>query len=235
VTKELPIRLAATVVVVRDTAQGPEVLLVQRANELAFHGGAWVFPGGRIDAEDFAALGVPASERLSIDEALEVSRRAAVREAKEESGLTLDPAELVPFAHWTTPVGRPRRFATWFFAAVIEGAEEIVVDGGEIRAHRWMRAADALLERAAGEVALPAPTFVTLSHLAGFASSEAWLRALTAQALPVYLPRLHVRPDGEITVYQGDAAYESGELEREGPRHRLNMLSSGWSYQRTLA
>ncbi|MET0283371.1 MAG: NUDIX hydrolase [Polyangiales bacterium] len=233
-SKELPIRQAATVVVLRDTTQGPEVLIVQRASELAFHGGAWVFPGGRVDAADFATLGVSAAEGLSIPEALEVSRRAAVRETQEEAGLLLEHAALTPFSHWTTPVGRPRRFATWFFAAVLEDAlREVVVDGSEIHAYRWARAGDVLRARDAGELVLPAPTFVTLTHLANYTSSASWLRALSAEPPPVYLPRLHVRDDGEVTVYQGDVAYDGGELEREGPRHRLNMLKSGWSYLRS--
>jgi 8-oxo-dGTP pyrophosphatase MutT (NUDIX family) len=193
-----------------------------------------VVPGGRVDAADFAALGMAATEQLSMEGALEVSRHAGVRETREEAGLTLEPASLVPFAHWTTPVGRPRRFATWFFAVALrDPAHEVVVDGGEIRAHRWLRAEDALQARDRGELVLPAPTFVTLTHLAGYASSADWLRALTTQPLPVYLPRLHVLEDGEISLYQDDAAYESGELAREGPRHRLNMLNSGWSYLRS--
>lgn len=40
---------------VRAAAAGFEVLLVRRNAQLAFHGGAWVFPGGRIDAHELAA------------------------------------------------------------------------------------------------------------------------------------------------------------------------------------
>lgn len=43
---------AATVVLVRDSASGPEVLLVQRNRKVAFMGGAYVFPGGRLEASD---------------------------------------------------------------------------------------------------------------------------------------------------------------------------------------
>ncbi|HEY6877660.1 MAG TPA: NUDIX hydrolase [Polyangiales bacterium] len=231
--EEVPIRLAATVVVLRDTAQGPEVLLVQRANELAFHGGAWVFPGGRVDAADFGRVGATPSLTLPPLEALEVSRQAAVREAQEESGLALSPAALVPISHWTTPRGRPRRFATWFFAATLDAPGEVVIDGGEICAHRWLRASDALLAREAGELELPPPTFVTLSVLSAFSTSESWRLALTGETPPIYVPRPHIAPQGVISLYEGDVAYEGGEVEREGPRHRLNMLESGWSYQRT--
>ncbi len=93
---------AATVVLLRAGRAMPEVLLLRRSSKLAFHGGAWVFPGGRVDLD--------AGE--SADDA--GARRAAVREAHEEAGLVLDPAALVPLSHWTTPEGQPRRFATWF-------------------------------------------------------------------------------------------------------------------------
>ena len=39
-------REAATLILLRDCADGPEVLLVQRNPEQRFMGGAWVFPGG---------------------------------------------------------------------------------------------------------------------------------------------------------------------------------------------
>ena len=46
---------AATVVLIRENSrqQELEVLLVQRNSRLVFHGGHWVFPGGRLDDEDF--------------------------------------------------------------------------------------------------------------------------------------------------------------------------------------
>ena len=46
---------AATVVLVRETEQdsGLQVLLLQRNSRRDFHGGHWVFPGGRIDEADF--------------------------------------------------------------------------------------------------------------------------------------------------------------------------------------
>ena len=43
---------SATIVLLRDAPRGFEMLLLQRAAKLAFHGGAWVFPGGRVDAAD---------------------------------------------------------------------------------------------------------------------------------------------------------------------------------------
>ena len=116
---------AATAVLLRDANDGLEVLLLKRNSQLAFHGGAWVFPGGRIDPADFGAGG---------DEG--AARRAAAREAREEAGLTVDPDALVHISHWTTPEGLPKRFATWFFVGLAD-ATQVRVDGGEIHEHAW--------------------------------------------------------------------------------------------------
>ena len=44
---------AATLIIFRDASDGPpEFLMVERAKAMVFAGGAWVFPGGRIDPGD---------------------------------------------------------------------------------------------------------------------------------------------------------------------------------------
>jgi 8-oxo-dGTP pyrophosphatase MutT (NUDIX family) len=218
---DVPIQLAATVVVLRERAGQLEVLLVQRASELVFHGGAWVFPGGRVDDGDL----VP-------DDAEQTARRAAVREAAEEAGLELSHEALVATSHWTTPVGRPRRFATWFFSVELGPHRDVVVDGGEICAHRWLTPAEALLAQRSGQLELPPPTFVTLSVLGGFATSKAALAAFRAAEPTIYVPRQQRTPGGVVSLFHGDIAYEGGDLERAGPRHRLSMVESGWRYER---
>src|SRR5258707_1005144 len=61
---------AATLIVVREMAGGPpELLMVERAEGMAFAAGAWVFPGGRIDAADRTLadrLGVDASAGAAV-------------------------------------------------------------------------------------------------------------------------------------------------------------------------
>ena len=103
----IPIRLAGTAVLLRDSAEGLETLLLRRNAKLAFAGGAWVFPGGAIDASEL--------EAASTEE--QAARTATVREVHEECGLTIAENSLVHFCNWTTPIGEKRRFATWFFAA----------------------------------------------------------------------------------------------------------------------
>jgi ADP-ribose pyrophosphatase YjhB (NUDIX family) len=178
-----------------------------------------VFPGGRVDLH--------AGE--TDDDA--GARRAAVREAREEAGLELDPAALVQLSHWTTPEGQPRRFATWFYVAEAR-AGDVRVDGGEIDDHRWFTAAAALAAQRAGEIELPPPTFVTLTVLAEHASARAALDAAAAAAPLVYLPRI-VRGEGSAAaLYPGDAGWEARDLALAGPRHRLMFLPTGWRYLR---
>ena len=45
---------AATVTLVRDSARGPEVLMMQRNLKSGFVPGAHIFPGGALDEEDEA-------------------------------------------------------------------------------------------------------------------------------------------------------------------------------------
>src|SRR4051795_2123448 len=93
-------RQAASIVVLRDTDAGPEVLLVQRNPEQKFMGGAWVFPGGAVHDDDahHAAAGV--------------------RELEEEAGIRMpDAAAVIPFSRWITPSEVKVRFDTWFYVA----------------------------------------------------------------------------------------------------------------------
>jgi hypothetical protein len=156
-----------------------------------------------------------------------------VRETLEEAGLTLTIQALAPFSHWTTPEGRPRRFATWFFLAQVAANLEAVVDGSEICAHRWYRPHEALAARERGEIDLPPPTFVTLSVLAGCASVSDALALSRRGEPPVFLPRPRDIEGGVVSLFPGDVAYEGGALELSGRRHRLWMLTSGYRYERS--
>lgn len=215
------IRFASTVVVLRDAEPGLEVLLVRRATTLAFYGGAWVFPGGRIDAEDG-----------DVEHALEqAALRAAARELREEAGLVVQESALAYFARWLTPPGRTRRFDTFYYAAIAPEGGDVQVDRGEVDAHRWMQPIAALQAHSRGEIELPPPTFVTLTSLVPYAcASDAHTR------LPIerqhYLPRPCKTDAGTIYLYPGDAGYETRDPELAGIRHRLTALGPAWTYER---
>lgn len=234
---------AATVVPVRDGADGLETLLVLRNRRLAFAGGLWVWPGGRVDPTDHDAA-APDADRLTAARALEAAaRRAAVREATEEAGLVLDPASLVWFSHWTPPgagvraasaPGRSHRFRTFFYLAPLSGPRpEVRIDGHEIHDHRWVTPAEAIDEHAAGRVGLSPPTFITLAHLAAHACVADLVAATLARHPEVFATTFATVPGGAVALYHGDAAYDgAAEPGSEGPRHRLWMLEDGWRYER---
>ncbi|WP_017666494.1 NUDIX hydrolase [Porphyrobacter sp. AAP82] len=81
---------AATIIIFRNAAAGgaPEVLMTVRSRNMTFAGGMAVFPGGRVDPEDYALAETEAAVHgLAPDEA--AHQIAAVRETLEETGLAL--------------------------------------------------------------------------------------------------------------------------------------------------
>jgi len=214
-------RPSGTVVVVRDTRAGLEVLLLERTvRGEARRPGFSVFPGGRVEAADEAG------------DVVESARRAAVREAAEEAALELSPPALVPISRWITPELTPKRFDTWFFLARVEAETQVRVDGGEIAHHRWLSPREALGAHHGGAIRLAPPTFVTVHWLGEHARSADAARALARPELPVFRPRIcPIEGEGPCILYTGDAGFEAGDPHREGPRHRLWMTPSGWRYE----
>jgi 8-oxo-dGTP pyrophosphatase MutT (NUDIX family) len=94
-----PLRAAATVVMLRDGAGGLEVFLVRRHGMSDVLGGAYVFPGGKVDLADAefdeeahldaspAALHAALHEPELTEEAAKALYVAALREAFEETGV----------------------------------------------------------------------------------------------------------------------------------------------------
>jgi 8-oxo-dGTP pyrophosphatase MutT (NUDIX family) len=214
-------RPASTVVLLRDSANGLETLLLKRNKALLFAGGAWVFPGGALDAEDLAAADGD-EERAS--------RIAAAREAREESGLLPKLEDMVLLSHWTTPVVEPRRFSTWIYAAPVAVDEDVVIDGGEIHDHEWIGIAQALARHEAGELNIMPPTYVTLRSLMRYATVHQLVAEERSSAVPRVLP-VFTGGEGPLTVmFAGDAGYGSGDGEAEGARHRAVLEKKRWHY-----
>jgi 8-oxo-dGTP pyrophosphatase MutT (NUDIX family) len=186
-----PPRLAASVIVLRDSATGPEVLLVQRNPEQRFMGGAWVFPGGAVHDED----GNPAE--------------AGRRELEEEAGVPLpDASGMVPFSRWITPEEAKIRFDTYFF--VLEAPEEIAprCDGEECVDLRWLRPADALDAGKNGELILVFPTIKHLEQLAAFESVEHALETAKSMDVQPVMPKIVVEKEAATIVLPGEPGYD---------------------------
>lgn len=88
-------RPAATLILLRPGAEGIETLMLQRTQGAAFLGGAYVFPGGSLDAADADARRVvglteaQANQRLGMACGAMAYYIAAVRECFEEAGVLL--------------------------------------------------------------------------------------------------------------------------------------------------
>ena len=216
-------QLSATVVVLRDGPAGLEVLLLQRTARDGGTGGAWVFPGGRVEEVDREGEGQDPVIAL---------QRGAVRETREEAALELDEESLLYIARWITPEIATRRFDTYFYATRLVGTAEVVVDGQEIRTHRWVRPEDALRESRAGTLRLAPPTFVTTDWLLTHETVESALSTLAQASIRTFRPRICAVSDGLCMLYPGDAGYEDRDPHRPGPRHRLWALSEGMRYER---
>ena len=121
-------RPAATLILLRDSAAGPEVLMLQRAKSAVFLGGAYVFPGGSLDAGDrdlaFRVIDFEAKEP-PIEYWI-----AAVRECFEEAGvLVACDVERRPI-----PAERAERLMPWRqrpFAELLE-KEDLYIPAGQL-------------------------------------------------------------------------------------------------------
>ncbi|MEZ5238217.1 MAG: NUDIX domain-containing protein [Microthrixaceae bacterium] len=235
---------AATIIPLRESRGGLELLMLRRDTKLHFAGGMWVFPGGRIDPEDFAD---PDSHRAPDHEQLEAAAVVAVaRELAEEAGIVIEQTTVRRWSQWTPPPQDERttelirhRFTTAFFVGVAVGdTDAVVIDDGEIRDHRWVGAREMLDLHAAGEVALAPPTFITLEHLAPLRNpAEVLLGAPGGRNGPAevehFSTRVGITDAGWAALYHGDVAYEHGDIEAPGPRHRLWMDELPWRYERS--
>ena len=83
-----PTRSAATVLLLRDGAAGVEVLMTRRSMSASFAAGAYVFPGGGVDADD-AASHSQARRREGQSDLHLTQAIAAIRESFEELGVLL--------------------------------------------------------------------------------------------------------------------------------------------------
>jgi 8-oxo-dGTP pyrophosphatase MutT (NUDIX family) len=183
-------RQAASLIVLRDSPEGPEVLLVQRNPEQRFMGGAWVFPGGATHEDDGGHA------------------RTALREAQEEAGLELGEDALVPFSRWITPQMVKVRFDTWFFVARAPDGAEPVCDGSECVDARWIRPADALAAGEGGELQLVFPTIKHLEQLAAFESVDHALESARGRTVEPVEPRVVMKEDHAEVVLPGEPGYE---------------------------
>lgn len=182
------IRLAASLIGVRDGAEGPEILLIERTLDHRFLPGYVAFPGGAVDDSDG-----PLAVRWFGD-AKEAGRAAAVRELAEEVGLAITagsvvtadrahpiehidasppPVSILPeIARWVAPERVPVRFDARYYAARMDEAPEPTPDGTEVAKAWWESPASLLVAWETGERLLYWPTHFTMVALARCRSAD---------------------------------------------------------------
>ncbi len=188
-------RQAATVILTRGGADTLEVLLVRRNPAQRFMGGAWVFPGGAVDAHEGEG---DAAHRL-----------AGVREVLEEAAIALDdPAALVKFSRWITPAQVKIRFDTHFFLATLPEGAVARIDGDECVDLGWFTPRGALQAFAADEILLVFPTIKTLQQLEVFASADELLGWARGRRVVPIEPRVVFSGEVARIVLPGEPGYE---------------------------
>lgn len=199
------IRQAATVAVLADSPHGLCVLLLRRAASHVFGANADVYPGGAVDAADHHGASADAAyRRAAIRECFEEAGLLVALTAESAGApadiaatrselcagdidwhaccrrleLSFDADALVAFAHWTTPAGAPKRYATQFYAVAAPAGQIATADGDETTQAEWVLPGQALAEARAGKRLLMTPTRATLEQLVGFDSVAAALAGL---------------------------------------------------------
>jgi len=185
-------RNSASLILLRDSPSGPEVLLVQRNPEQRFMGGAWVFPGGAFHAEDGDELGT------------------ARRELEEEAAISLpQDADLHRYSRWITPAQVKVRFDTHFFVARAPDGAEATVDGSECVGARWIRPQDALDAGVRDELMLVFPTIKHLEQLAEHNSVADALQEASERKVQPVEPRVIVEGGVAQVLLPGEPGYAS--------------------------
>ncbi|MDG1859948.1 MAG: NUDIX hydrolase, partial [Emcibacteraceae bacterium] len=157
---------SASILVIRDGETGLEVLMMKRHADIDFAGGAYVFPGGKLDQDDLNGE----QEGASFPPGYKELVQTAYREVFEESGLIIGEAndaelyrddllkgelhfseiikkakinfhiaDILPFARWVTPRDFSKRFDTRFFIAKAPLNQIAREDGREAVSVKWVK------------------------------------------------------------------------------------------------
>lgn len=203
--------------------------MVRRSSSARFMAGAWVFPGGVVDAADHEEEALATIAGLPPDADIAPWMAAAFREVVEETGVWLvDPplvelpgadsvfslarqrsrrftaARAAYFANWITPTMVPVRFDARFF---IVGIDERVVpqpDGQEIDAAEFVTPVEAMQRAEAGEWLVPFPTQRTLTQLQQFRSVDGAIDEWQHREVVAIQPRMRIGADGALAVVMPD-------------------------------
>ncbi len=146
------------------------------------------------------------------------SSRAALAEGKTtflnvlaDNAMLLALDELVPYAHWITPEGMPKRFDTWFFLAAAPPEQVGAHDGKESTDSIWLSPREALAGGESGRFKLPFPTTRNLIKLGKQPNVNAALDESRGRKVVTVMPVMTRLNGGRQLRIPAEAGYD-GEL-----------------------
>ena len=149
---------------------------------------------------------------------IEAAHRTALCESKTtflkvltDSGMVLALDELVPYAHWITPEGMPKRFDTWFFLAATPPDQLGAHDGRESTDSIWVSPREALAGGDSGRFKLPFQTTRNLIKLGKQPSVNAALDDSRGKPVVTVMPVMTKLNGGRQLRIPLEAGYD-GEL-----------------------
>jgi 8-oxo-dGTP pyrophosphatase MutT (NUDIX family) len=150
--------------------------------------------------------------RWKIRDELQEGRRD-LREIANELDLYFSMDDMIPFAHWITPSFEPKRFDTFFFAALMQGEVEPCHDERETTDSFWRTPAQALEDYRRGEFLLAPPTLRTLEQLSEYQDFDQIRQAQKRrERLPTIIPQLGTSQRGNpVLILPGDPEYPSDD------------------------
>jgi 8-oxo-dGTP pyrophosphatase MutT (NUDIX family) len=151
---------------------------------------------------------------------IETAHRTALCESKisflnvlTETGMVLALDELVPYAHWITPEGMPKRFDTWFFLAAAPPEQLGAHDGKESTDSIWVSPREALEGGETGRFKLPFPTTRNLIKLGKQGSVKAALDDSRGKSVVTVTPVMTRTDAGRQLRIPLEAGYDGDVFE----------------------
>jgi recombination protein RecT len=242
-------RAAATILLLREaTKEGGdqyEVLMTRRSDKASFAPGAYVFPGGVVDAADqqsdevktfalaairesFEELGVllvkDADGKFATQETLDkLARHPADSFNAELQRFGLTPAvdDVKWLCHWITDRDLPRRFDARFYVARMPQGQIPVADESEQFEPTWISPTRALERFKAGTLKMIFPTIRTLERMAAYSSVDEVMAACQSNTpLFVSCPRAGLLKGEDARYMEHDLPF--GELEMVCPSGQIS-------------
>jgi 8-oxo-dGTP pyrophosphatase MutT (NUDIX family) len=149
---------------------------------------------------------------LERDLAARLGRTPHLADAVDTGAIELATDLLVPFAHWITPVGPPKRFDTHFFLAAAPVDQVAAHDGREAVETVWISPERAIADSETKRITLVFATRMNLAKLARSADVAAALASARREAIVTVCPQLVETPAGKMLRIPAAAGYGITEM-----------------------